>query len=79
MKKISLVILIMMCIILIVGCTTTASNIEQKHCVLYWQDYYNNVGTITKFSVPEDNVTCYVMLGGGGYAAGISCMRDEVK
>lgn len=79
MKKFSLAILIMFCIILIVGCTTTASNVEPKHCVIYWHEIYDEVGAIAKVSIPEDNVTCYIYHNPYNEAGGISCMRNEVK
>lgn len=78
MKKLSLVILIMLSLIVIVGCTTTASNVEQKHCIIMWEDIYWGVGEISKIEIPEDNITCYIFEQYGD-EGGISCMRNEVK
>lgn len=76
MRKIIVIILVI--ILITCGCVATgAVNVDEKHCRLHWQENYINVGIITKFSVPDDNITCYALNAGGGYAGGLSCLKDD--
>lgn len=58
----------------------TTMTTHQQHVNRVWSDNriaaLARLASIDKMSIPEDNVTCYVLWYGDG--SGISCMRDDV-
>jgi len=74
-------IIIILSLLIITGCVTTeqVQTQNQKHVQIIWsenlKDSVIDSNTITKLSIPEDNVTCYMSTG--AYKGGISCHWEK--
>jgi len=76
MKKLTIItISIVIGLILLSGCVTSNERIiPEKHIISMWSDYDDYL-SISKISIPEDNVTCYISYT--SYGNGISCLKND--
>jgi hypothetical protein len=54
----------------------TPTETPQQPTPFVWEQKLIGTSSISKLTIPEDNVTCYILYA--GYGGGISCLRDEV-
>jgi hypothetical protein len=61
------------------GCISTGIANEQLHAIAVWQENpLPNYGymTLYKVAIPEDNVTCYVLIGS---KEAMECLKKDTK
>jgi hypothetical protein len=69
--------------ILITGCVNAAQQNSEYYVKVIWNQHTVALNTatnsISKITIPEDNVTCYWVQGTLNSGGSLSCLRDEIK